>query len=273
MDCQDLEIYLSGLVDGELESSKELLVQNHLKSCQDCRREYNLLKTTKDLIKQNIPSEKAPAYLRNKVVRRVETEKVKDARQWQWLRSWFLSPQMLAPALVVLIIVASLISYSIYFRSPAGQLISQLVTAHGDYENKRMSLKMASSNPQQLAAWFKNKVDFSVEVPRLDQINFSLLGGEVFSLAEGSGVHILYHSSQGHKISLFILKDQEIQLSFKTIQERGYEFYIANYKDYAVLCWKKDGLVYSLVCVGTEHIRHLIHCALLIRKETASSGT
>lgn len=269
MGCQDLEIYLSALLDGELEASKELLVQNHLESCQVCHQEYNLLKITKTLIKQNIPPEKAPTYLRNKVVQIIEGEGAKKSRQWPWpwLRPWPIQPWAFIPALAVLIIVGSLVLYYISLRSSSARLVLALVTAHGNYETAHVPIEMITSNPQQLSAWFRNKVAFSFEVPHLEQVNLNLIGGEVFGRAGLKGIYMLYGAPEGHKTSLFVFQDQEKRLSFKKVQEKGYEFYIASNRDYAVLFWEKGGLIYSLVCAGAEHSQDLIHCALWIRKE------
>lgn len=269
MNCQDLEIYLSALLDGELEASKRLLVRNHLESCRACHQEYHLLKITKALIKQNIPPEEAPAYLRNKVVQMIGEEGTKKTRQWQWpwISAWLLQPRTLIPAVAGLILVISFVVYLNFFRSTPTHLVAGLVTAHGNYESTRVPIEMITSNPRQLSAWFRGKVDFSFEVPQLEQVNLSLIGGDVLGIPGLKGVHILYHSPSGHKTSLFIFKDQEQRLYFKRVQEKGYEFHIGNYRDYAVLFWKKREMIYSLVCAGADHVQDLVHCALWVSKE------
>jgi len=49
MKCEDIRILLSGMVDGELESSEKQAVSKHLVSCDACREEYARLKRLKEV--------------------------------------------------------------------------------------------------------------------------------------------------------------------------------------------------------------------------------
>jgi mycothiol system anti-sigma-R factor len=273
MTCQDFEIYISALVDGELESTKEELVESHLESCQSCQQEYSLLKTTKAVIKQNIPQEKAPVYLRTKIIQTIEKQKEKKARQWLWVRPWLFQRRALIPTLAVLTIVVSFVLYYIPSKSASARLVSELATTHGDYETaKRVAIRMTTSNRQQLSAWLRSRVDFYFEVPQLEQVNLNLIGGDIFGLEDLKGVHILYHNPSGHKTSLFIFQDHEKRLSLKKIREKGYEFYLGKNRDYSVLFWKKGRLIYSFVCSGADRLPSLVHCALWVRNTESSRG-
>ena len=59
MNCKHCQQKINRLVDRELPAAETTLVEEHLSSCQDCRRIYNGLAAVKDLVAA------APAYTAN----------------------------------------------------------------------------------------------------------------------------------------------------------------------------------------------------------------
>lgn len=48
MSCEDMKILISGLIDGELDSSQKKTIEDHIVSCHVCRSEYSKLMKIKE---------------------------------------------------------------------------------------------------------------------------------------------------------------------------------------------------------------------------------
>ena len=48
--CPDYEVLITGYIDGELEDSQKLMLENHLKDCAECRKELERARVFKDTL-------------------------------------------------------------------------------------------------------------------------------------------------------------------------------------------------------------------------------
>lgn len=79
MKCEDIYRYLCGYLDGELDSEKAITVEEHLKTCQQCRRELEVLETVSSLIHEHCLSCTAPDRLKRRVI--LELERAEEYRE------------------------------------------------------------------------------------------------------------------------------------------------------------------------------------------------
>jgi len=79
MKCEDIYRYLCGYLDGELDSEKAKSVEEHLKTCQSCRRELKILQAVSSLIHEQDLNFAAPDHLKRRII--LELERAEEYRE------------------------------------------------------------------------------------------------------------------------------------------------------------------------------------------------
>ncbi len=123
------------------------------------------------------------------------------------------------------------------------QLASILVDDHARYQSA--TTEVTSSEPEVINAWFRDRVRFSVQPPRLS--DSSLVGGRLCSLRGRPAALVFYRKPQ-NMISLFVLDGRDIELPKEhliALEERPR--FVTAERGYNVVMWKERGLLYALV--------------------------
>jgi anti-sigma factor RsiW len=123
------------------------------------------------------------------------------------------------------------------------QLASILVEDHARYQSA--TTEVTSSEPEVINAWFRDRVRFSVQPPRLS--DSSLVGGRLCNLRGHPAALVFYRKPQT-MISLFVLDGRDIELPKEhliALEERP--CFVTAERGYNVVMWKQRGLLYALV--------------------------
>lgn len=82
--CQDLQLRIEALADGELESAEKASLEEHLEICPDCARQYDLaLGIRREL--RALPELDAPAHVLEAAL---QHSRDRESRRWSWSRLW-----------------------------------------------------------------------------------------------------------------------------------------------------------------------------------------
>ena len=79
MECEDIYRYLCAYLDGELDSERAVLVEEHLKICRTCRKELELQQIVKSLVREEFLSITAPDCLKERVM--IELDRSEEYRE------------------------------------------------------------------------------------------------------------------------------------------------------------------------------------------------
>src|SRR5260370_10944149 len=171
----------------------------HLEQCAACRQFFAAEKSLAALLRQHAPREAASSTLREQVLGRIAEEQQKAKRST--LRS-FLGRRS-AILLFAVFLLTGLIFAGLWLHSchtqESEQLASILVDDHARYQS--VTTEVTSSQPEVINAWFRERVRFSVQPPRL--ADSSLVGGRLCNLGGHPAALVVYLNPQS-AISLFI---------------------------------------------------------------------
>jgi len=98
MKCEDFKIKMLDEIMGEISIEESLLLEEHLRECDECRREYERVERTIEILKSSRDSE-PPPYLREKILRRLEFQR-KRSPIWSLLNT----PVKLYHAIVIVLL-------------------------------------------------------------------------------------------------------------------------------------------------------------------------
>ena len=73
--CGDIAPLLTGFIDGEINETEKILVQEHLKYCSHCAKVVETEQAIKKLVKKQYRFEKAPVQLRSRIRRMLADER------------------------------------------------------------------------------------------------------------------------------------------------------------------------------------------------------
>jgi hypothetical protein len=84
MQCNDIQEKLSAYIDGDIASEERMLIDEHLKSCQQCNKTLTEMKKTTEYLR-NLDDIEPPAWLTQKIMTKIRSEAGKEKSIWQKL--------------------------------------------------------------------------------------------------------------------------------------------------------------------------------------------
>ncbi len=199
MSCGEVQAFLHGYFDGELDLGRHVEVEGHLRTCAACSQSHQAQLALRAALKSDDLYLKAPAHLEPRIRRAVQ-----QAGRKPWLprlltRDWIGAAVAAAAVLFFAVWVGPIAS-----RSSLTERITQdIVSAHIRSVMPGHLTDVPSSEQHTVKPWFAGKLDFSPPVADLSGQGFPLVGGRL-DYAAGRPVAALVYRRQAHVINLFV---------------------------------------------------------------------
>jgi anti-sigma factor RsiW len=223
--CEDQELLLGGLVDGELDAANTALVEAHVARCESCREELERLQAVRTLLRGNGVRHSAPDSLARRVSAMPELapRAANDNRLSRWL----------APGLVGAI-AASLAMITLLPPGSQSIIDQELVSSHVRSLQPGHLTDVQTTNQHIVKPWFNGRIDFAPPVPELADVGFPLAGGRLDSIGGKTVAAIVYHRRL-HTVNLFIWP----------AKDGGERSFVKD--GFAVKEWSRNGLRFAAV--------------------------
>ena len=203
----------------------------HVRECPDCRRYFESHSEWSQLLRLKAGAEPAPEALRERVTGLIEKH--------QRIPSQRIRRRIVAAG--VLLALAPGLWVASHFRSRL--LFRAMCEDHAKYINAESQLR--SSETAQIESWFRDKTDFSVRVPVLE--NTDVVGGRLCFL-RGRKAALVFYQHQSRPVSLFQLNSRDVSLTALDRSEvDGTPIWRASWKGYSLAAFEQRGVVYALV--------------------------
>ena len=233
MSCRDIQDLRQGYLDGELDLTGSLKVEQHLQDCQACAREHQNQKTLRTALSDSSLYFCAPAQLEKRLKsslrKTIKAEPESRPSPWRWIFA-------LGSAVVAAILVAGLL----FFRpAPARDdlLAQEMVSAHVRSLMASHLTDVTSTNQHTVKPWFDGKLDFSPQVIDLANQGFVLVGGRLDYIGKRPVAALVYQRRQ-HFINLFVWPETGADSGANKMSEQ---------QGYNLVHWNKAGMVYWAV--------------------------
>jgi anti-sigma factor (TIGR02949 family) len=233
--------YLSPFLDGELDSLKAKGIEEHLETCESCRRELNLVLQIRNSLRQGAASMKAPPGLKEKIM-----DETRQTRPRVFIPRLSFAH---ATGLVAVLLFASILTFYYWSldRDSFSDVVDTLVRYHAAYGTGTRSLTIKSSDSQNAASWLEEKLGFKTPIPHAAFAGFSLKGADIFEQGDRKVAYLKY-LRKGKVIGYFIFKDFAFSIDpLETVDMGDIKLYVGKKKETNFAVWKKRGLVYLIL--------------------------
>jgi anti-sigma factor RsiW len=263
MDCRLVQKHLSAHVDGELDPSRMLEVEQHIGSCAACASEQSFLSALKRELRSQFSAPPAPVLLRARVVRAladvkmpVEVEARPVSHVW-----WTVS----ATAASLLLVFGSVVGTDRPYVASARlgnplDVVREVVDRHKD----RLPAEISTPVPEQATSWFRDKVGFRVRTVEFAEPQVHFLGARMSQVGTHQAAK-LYYSVGDSRLTLVVFKPSAQDLATTGLQRMrvsGREVLYRTLQGYTVPIVQDNGIVYAFTGdLDQGNLLHLVATA------------
>jgi len=198
MTCDEAKPLIHAFADGELDLTKSLEIETHLRDCQTCARVQEEIRGLGLLMKHASVRFKPSAGFEKRLrssVRREAKEKPPRRSWWRWA--------MVAASLAV-VVLAVWAAFVIFNRPSSDTLVAQeVVSGHVRSLMAQHLMDVPSSDQHTVKPWFNGKLDFSPPVKDLTAQGFELKGGRL-DYIDNRPVAALVYQRRQHLVNVFV---------------------------------------------------------------------
>ncbi len=236
MICNETRQFLDAYVDGELEITRAVEIEQHLETCPDCHALVDSRRKFTASVRSEAPYFEAPRELEARIRARIHEAGKTPAGLSLQSSSFPWSMAAIAASLAFLVALTTLLVQNLR-RPSAADLIAKEVVA--DHIRSLMGNHLAdvpSSDQHTVKPWFAGKIDFAPVVKDLASDGFPLTGGRLDYL-DGRPVAALLYKRHQHTINLFLWPVASSDSGLQTFSLKGYN----------VIHWIRSGMNYWVV--------------------------
>jgi anti-sigma factor RsiW len=196
MTCEEAEILLHALMDGELDAGHAREVEEHIAGCPACAAQLAAYREMSQAIAAADMKYTAPPALRRRIEASLPQPQVRAPSRRAVLRGFALGSAVSAIAATGLV--------AIVLRDDDRQRIeSEIVSAHLRSLQAGHLTDVISTDQHTVKPWFNGKLDVSPPVIDLTAQGFTLIGGRL-DYVDARAIGAIVYKRRAHVINLFV---------------------------------------------------------------------
>ncbi|MGA7804778.1 anti-sigma factor family protein [Bradyrhizobium sp.] len=255
MTCDEAEILLHALIDGELDAGHAREVEAHIAGCPRCAADLVTYRQMHEAIGAMDLGYTAPASLRRRIEASLPQPPRLVANRRALLRGFAMGSAVSALAATGLVAI-------VLRNDDQQQIESEIVSAHVRSLQPGHLIDVVSTDQHTVKPWFNGKLDLSPPVIDLGPQGFTLAGGRL-DYVDSRPIGAVVYRIRAHVINLFVAKsDNTEHVAATTNMIQGYN----------IRAWSERGMNFWAVSdVGVAELAEFgekFEAAIQTNKET-----
>jgi anti-sigma factor RsiW len=245
---------LQDLLTGRLDEDQRLTVEQHLQTCDQCRKELEALRWTRRLLSK-IPDTEAPSGLREKIVHSLDKE---DRKSGKWKK------YLPYAAALVLVLLAAL-----YFLRP--DVASSVAKDFRDFRSGKLSLQIYTTEENEMETFFRTHgINFPTRVFDLAMMKYDLFGGRVHQLNRRKSAFFVYKSEANQFLvcQMYPGIASDLPKGATLREHNGIKFYIYERQGLTTVFWQEGEVLCVLVSdISSQQVIELAFAKAMLAPE------
>jgi anti-sigma factor RsiW len=194
MTCDEAEILLHALLDGELDAGHAREVELHIAACAHCAAQLKAYGQMRDQMARSDLKFAAPPLLRQRIEASLPLTRAPDRRGV--LKGFALGSALSAMAATGLVVL-------VFRHEDEQRILSDVVSAHLRSLQAGHLTDVLSTDQHTVKPWFNGRLDVAPPVVDLTAQGFTLIGGRL-DYVDGKTVGAIVYRRRIHVINLFV---------------------------------------------------------------------
>jgi anti-sigma factor RsiW len=260
LECRDRSRMLGSYLDGQLDGTRLIDIDEHLAQCETCREEARLLQAMRTSLKR-VVRVGAPAGLRDRIGHAMTAERMREdaraagieaeafdaaAAPWMNITSWRSAVPLATAAALALVWGAATRTQPVASTGVVAgfgdDLLSMIVAEHS------RPLPPETTDPQAVRR-FEQYVGVPVRPASFERGGAHLVGGRVLPLHSQRAAMLQYELGTGGRVSVLVYDAEKIQIGTANLAPREIgtaEVRVGQEKGYSVAVTQRAGVGYLL---------------------------
>ena len=194
MTCEEAEVLLHALMDGELDAGHAREVEDHIAGCPRCATQLNAYRQMSKAVASADLRYTAPPALRRRIEAALPQTRLPNRRAV--LRGFAMGSAVSAIAATGLVAI-------VLRGDDEARIESEVVSAHLRSLQAGHLTDVISTDQHTVKPWFNGKLDVSPPVVDLTALGFTLIGGRL-DYVDARPIGAIVYRRRAHVINLFV---------------------------------------------------------------------
>ena len=215
MTCDEAEVLLHALLDGELDAGHAREVEAHVAGCSRCARQLQDYREMHQAMSGSDLKYSAPLALRQRIEAALPPVSRREPTRRALLKGFALGTTLSAAA-------AASVIFAVVRTDQDQRVLGDVVSAHLRSLQAEHLTDVQSSDQHTVKPWFNGRLDVAPPVVDLTAQGFMLLGGRL-DYIDGKAVAAIVYRRRVHVINLFVAQGAALdRISARSERVQGF---------------------------------------------------